>query len=232
MRFSRGPFSHIAVLKAQIQWLPQASHKNGSAAGENASAELRLLRQFELALQAAAGDPNLAIPYWDWEVSGNNSPFTDFLGGDGDNAQGHRVVTGPFAYSTKKFTIRVWDAASGNAGLLREFGTDPTAFLPTPTQVASALTKTPYSPGPNRWEKTVTSIDYGKPSANNIPRATPTCRPPARQDTTWAPRCSSRRPGNPCPGRVRGKSRIRSTPPALAIPTRNAPVAQEGGGCR
>jgi len=114
-----------------------------------------LIRQFELALQSAAGDANMALPYWDWELSGKNSPFTDdFMGGDGDAAQGHRVVSGPFAYIKKKFKIRLWDGTSGDAGLLREFGTDPTAYLPTPTQVASALTKTPYSPGANSWEKT------------------------------------------------------------------------------
>jgi len=63
-----------------------------------------LLRQFELALQSATGDASIAIPYWDWELSGTNNPFTDdFLGGDGDGAQGHRVVSGPFAYATKKF---------------------------------------------------------------------------------------------------------------------------------
>ena len=51
-----------------------------------------LIRQFELALQSAAGDANMALPYWDWELSGKNSPFTDdFMGGDGDAAQGHRV---------------------------------------------------------------------------------------------------------------------------------------------
>src|SRR4051794_16349199 len=45
-----------------------------------------MLRQFELALQAASGDPNMAVPYWNWELSGDNNPFTDdyFLGGDGD----------------------------------------------------------------------------------------------------------------------------------------------------
>jgi len=112
-----------------------------------------LLRQFELELQAVAGDTSIAVPYWNWELSGENNPFTDdFLGGDGDAPQGHRVVSGPFAYSTKKFKIRVWDNKSGNPGLQREFGTDPTAYLPTPAQVASALTKTPYSPGPNSWE--------------------------------------------------------------------------------
>jgi tyrosinase len=111
------------------------------------------LRQFELALQSAVNDPNIAVPYWNWELSGKNNPFTDdFMGGDGDAAQGHRVVSGPFAYATKKFPIRVWDKSTGDAGLLREFGNDPTAFLPTPAQVASALTKIPYSPAPSSWE--------------------------------------------------------------------------------
>lgn len=114
-----------------------------------------MLRQFELALQSAAGDANIAVPYWNWELSGNDNPFTaDFMGGDGDSAQGQRVISGPFAYSTKKFKIRVWDGTSGNRGLLREFGDDSTAYLPPPTQVTSALTKTPYFPGPNSWERT------------------------------------------------------------------------------
>lgn len=114
-----------------------------------------LLRQFELALQSAAHDTSITIPYWDWNLSGANSPFTDdFLGGDGDSAQNHRVISGPFAVEQKKFEIRVWDAISGDPGLLREFGTDPTAFLPTAPDVASALTKTPYSPGPGSWEVT------------------------------------------------------------------------------
>ncbi len=114
-----------------------------------------MLRQFELALQSAAGDATIAIPYWDWELSGTNSPFTnDFMGGDGDVAQGHRVVSGPFAHATNKFKIRVWDAASGNVGLLREFGTDTHSYLPPQTQVASALTTAPYWPGTNSWERT------------------------------------------------------------------------------
>ena len=112
-----------------------------------------MLRQFELALQAAAGNANIAIPYWDWELSGANSPFTDnFMGGDGDAAQGQRVVSGPFAYATKKFKIRIWDQGSGDRGLLRQFGTEPGAHLPTQPEVASVLTRVPYSPGPNSWE--------------------------------------------------------------------------------
>jgi tyrosinase len=118
-----------------------------------------LLRQFELELQSAAGDPTLALPYWNWDLSGTNNPFTDdFLGGDGDAANGDRVTSGPFAATTGSFEIRVWDDTSGDAALLREFGTDPTAYLPTPAQVLSALPKTPYSPGANSWERTCEGI--------------------------------------------------------------------------
>jgi tyrosinase len=114
-----------------------------------------MIRQFELALQVAAGNANLALPYWDWDLSGTNSPFTDdFLGGDGDSAQGHRVVSGPFAYANGQFEIRVWDSTPGDVGLLRDFGAHPTASLPTSADVTSALVKTPYSPGDDSWEKT------------------------------------------------------------------------------
>lgn len=114
-----------------------------------------LLRQFELALQSAAKDKSITVPYWDWNLSGANSPFTDvFLGGNGDSAQNNRVITGPFALGQKNFEIRVWDTLTGDPGLLREFGTDPTAILPTAPDVASALTKIPYSPGPGSWETT------------------------------------------------------------------------------
>ena len=118
-----------------------------------------LLRQFELALQSVMQDDSITIPYWTWDISGLNNPFTDdFLGGDGDNAQNDRVVSGPFAFDQRKFEVRIWDDQSSNnndKGLRREFGSDPTAFLPTShDDVATALKKTPYSPGPGSWETT------------------------------------------------------------------------------
>jgi tyrosinase len=113
-----------------------------------------LLRQFELALQTAANDQNLALPYWDWDISGASNPFTpDFLGGDGDLAQGGQVVTGPFAYATRNFSIQVWDDATGNPALRREFGEDSTSWLPTASEVAAGVAKTPYWPGPSCFER-------------------------------------------------------------------------------
>jgi hypothetical protein len=113
-----------------------------------------LLRQFELALQTAAHDTSITLPYWDWEYSGSNNPFTDdFLGGDGDQAQGGRVTTGPFAYSRGKFAVRIWDEDTGDPGLRREFGDDSTAWLPGLADVSAGLARTPYWPGPNSFER-------------------------------------------------------------------------------
>src|ERR1043166_2627101 len=113
-----------------------------------------MLRQFELALQSAATDPTISLPYWDWDMSGLSIPFTaDFLGGDGDAAQGGRVVIGPFAYATGKFPIRVWDGPTGDPGLRREFGEDATAWLPSASDVAAGVAKTPYWPGPSCFER-------------------------------------------------------------------------------
>ena len=118
-----------------------------------------LLRQFELALQKVANDPTIALPYWDWEMSGASNPFTaNFLGGDGDAADGNRVTTGPFAHGAGKFPIRVWDTAHGDPALRREFGDDASSWLPTPTDVASGLAKTPYSPAPSSFERVAEGV--------------------------------------------------------------------------
>lgn len=112
-----------------------------------------LIRQFELALQNAVNDKSITLPYWDWDVSGASSPFTpDFMGGDGDAAQNHHVVDGPFAPSAGNFPIRVWDDDQSDPALIREFGEDSTSWLPSAADVASAIAATPYSPGPNSWE--------------------------------------------------------------------------------
>lgn len=114
-----------------------------------------LLRQFELALQAAANDTSITIPYWDWSVNGASNPFTpDFLGGDGDAAQHQNVTTGPFAFTGGKFQVRVWDDgdAENSPALRRDLGEEPGTRLPTASDVTSTLAKIPYSPGPSSWE--------------------------------------------------------------------------------
>lgn len=118
-----------------------------------------LLRQFELALQKAATDTSITLPYWDWRYVPLSNPFTDdFLGGDGDASQGGRVISGPFAYSTGNFPIRVWDVSSGDPALLREFGDSSIAWLPNPAQVAAGLATTPYWPSPSSFESTSETV--------------------------------------------------------------------------
>lgn len=113
-----------------------------------------LLRQFELALQAAVNDPSITLPYWNWDFSGANNPFTeDFLGEDGDRDQGDRVTIGPFAYDTGRFEIRVWDEGAGDPGLRREFGDDATSWLPNSSDISAGLARTPYWPGPSSFER-------------------------------------------------------------------------------
>jgi tyrosinase len=118
-----------------------------------------MLRQFELSLQEALKDPTTAIPYWDWDLTGSSTPFTiDFLGGDGDSAQAGRVTTGPFAFGTGQFPIRVWDQNSGDPGLRREFGEDATSWLPNSNQITAGIAKTPYWPGPSSFQRVTEGV--------------------------------------------------------------------------
>lgn len=104
-----------------------------------------LIRQFELALKEASQNPDITLPYWDWQLTGRSNPFTPtFMGGNGDSMQNQRVTTGPFAHSNGMFTIRVWDSAEGDEGLRRSLGEQPDSALPRPEGVISALARTPY----------------------------------------------------------------------------------------
>lgn len=104
-----------------------------------------LIRQFELALKAAANDPSITLPYWDWQLEGRSNPFTaDFMGGNGDNMQNQRVTTGPFSVFNGAFELKVWDDNSGDQGLRRDLGANPEQPLPGPLEVISTLARTPY----------------------------------------------------------------------------------------
>lgn len=110
------------------------------------------LRQFERALQQAANDTRITLPFWDWSLNGPNDPFTQgFMGGNGDSAQDNRITSGPFAAQGGRFEVRVWDLELGDPGLRRDFGAEAGAYLPSADQVTSALTKVPYAPGPDSW---------------------------------------------------------------------------------
>lgn len=100
------------------------------------------LRRFDLDLQGI--DPSVTLPYWDWTV--DNSPTSsvwndDFMGGNGRPSDGV-VTTGPFAGATGN-----WNLAIDGPFLRRRFGISAPA-LPTPADVANALSTTPYDMPP------------------------------------------------------------------------------------
>ncbi|MGN8144322.1 tyrosinase family protein [Pseudomonas sp. 22105] len=110
-----------------------------------------LIRQFELALQAAADDPRITLPYWNWQIGGADNPFTsDFMGGNGDNTQNQLVTSGPFSNNQSPFIVSVWDEGVGDAGLRRNLGA--AGALPSPETVISALNRTSYWMEPGGWE--------------------------------------------------------------------------------
>lgn len=113
-----------------------------------------LIRQFELALQAATDDPSITLPYWNWQLTGADNPFTsNFMGGNGDGTQDQRVTSGPFSRERSDFEVKVWDEGVGNTGLRRDLGA--TGSLPTPEAVISALNLTPY------WREASSETDQG-----------------------------------------------------------------------
>ncbi|WP_432217041.1 tyrosinase family protein [Pseudomonas kribbensis] len=110
-----------------------------------------LIRQFELALQAAVGNNRITLPYWNWQLAGADNPFTsDFMGGNGDNTQDQRVTAGPFSREQSRFEVAVWDEEPGSTGLRRNLGAE--GALPSAETVISALNRTPYWQEPGGWE--------------------------------------------------------------------------------
>lgn len=105
-----------------------------------------LLYQFERDLQAAAGDPNLAIPYWDWSTDQQHDGppwLDDFMGGDGADGP---VTTGPFAGAAN---WRLSLSEDGVDHLVRGFGRVPQfTRLPAPAEVNAVLSLLPYDAAP------------------------------------------------------------------------------------
>jgi tyrosinase len=109
------------------------------------------LLEFEAALRAA--NPSIeGLPYWRWQdeakLNGGDPRRSrlwtaDYLGGDGDPAQGDRVLTGPFA----SWRALIYNNSTGGfvsrstPGLIRLLGRDPkgSTRLPDPAQVADAI---------------------------------------------------------------------------------------------
>lgn len=111
----------------------------------------QLLLELEAALQAASGNPDLGIPYWDWGVDAALSDPKDgvvwdvnFLGGDGDSTRGNAVQTGAFR-AGQWVTVNMMGNPAGP--LMRQLGIE----APRPgsaADIAGAIAATPYDQSP------------------------------------------------------------------------------------
>ena len=108
---------------------------------------------FERDLRNIVGDPNWALPYWDWAADSALPDPTaapvwgnDFAGGNGDPNNNNLVATGPFAFGPAN--PNSWRAVDGNGnplgGLQRAFGADPQGnTLPAVADVSALVTADP-----------------------------------------------------------------------------------------
>jgi tyrosinase len=104
------------------------------------------LRRLEIELQRI--DPGVTIPYWDWTVDRTHNASlwaADFMGGNGEPGS-RRVTTGPFAFSTGRWTLTVLSQDAPGPALRRNFGSP--ASLPTVSRVDTVLRITPYDSPP------------------------------------------------------------------------------------
>jgi tyrosinase len=102
------------------------------------------LYMFENALREVSGDDTIALPYWDWtDPAARKVIFsTSFLSPNGDRAQNHAVVKGPFRKG--KWVLKVRDPKANDplqyTFLSRNIGSWPSVkALPTVAQVNAAL---------------------------------------------------------------------------------------------
>jgi tyrosinase len=111
--------------------------------------------QFESSLSAAANDPNLGLPYWDWATDAGLPDPTqgaiwtdDFMGGSGDPSDNDLVKSGPFAFNPQNpDSWQVIDMDGNPAGgLQRTLGRDET--LPSQQDVDLALSFATYDTDP------------------------------------------------------------------------------------
>jgi tyrosinase len=70
------------------------------------------LRRLEKELQRVSGNPDMGVPYWDWEADGerplaeqldvSSRAVWQMVGGDGTSSLGFMVTTGPFAFDPSR----------------------------------------------------------------------------------------------------------------------------------
>lgn len=113
----------------------------------------QFLFMFENALREVSHDDSIAVPYWDWtDPAARRVIFSDsFMGPDGDRAQNHAVVTGPFRKGT--WVLKVLDPKQNDplqyTFISRNLGKWPgVTALPTASQVNAAMAAPDYDVAP------------------------------------------------------------------------------------
>lgn len=108
---------------------------------------------FENALREVSGK-NITVPYWDWTDPASTAAVfaDDFMGGDGDPAEGFAVTTGPFRRGQWELNVHPiglqW-SASASTHLTRHFGSFPGfTKLPDPETAAWVLARPHYDVAP------------------------------------------------------------------------------------
>lgn len=128
---------------------------------------------FESALKEVSGK-DIAIPYWDWSDPGSVDVVfaPDFMGGNGDPAQGYAVTTGPFQKDS--FVVRIFDTGDIDS-IFDDANTDPnpvpylvrgftifkdsSVVLPSAAEIANTLSISTYDSSP--WDSSVdTAISF------------------------------------------------------------------------
>lgn len=113
-----------------------------------------MLLLLELQLQRVLGEPDVALPYWDWAADGDlaptDQPRTALWAAEGIGGSGAPVPDGPFI--PEAFAVRVESDPFGGLrqterGLQRELAAD-VATLPTTAQVDAALDVPAYDAPP------------------------------------------------------------------------------------
>ncbi len=114
-------------------------------------------RKFVLELERALRrvDESVTVPYWDWtkDRSATAAPWTDDLLGGTGRPYDHQVMTGPFAYSGGRWTLKV--NVTDARFLARDLGRAKRPIaLPTKRDLEWALADPVYDTAP--WNSKVT----------------------------------------------------------------------------
>lgn len=112
-----------------------------------------ILRQFELDLRDASGNPDICVPYWDWPTARQPGdpgwPFVNDLMGGLGTGPNNAVQTGPFAGSTGDWDINVRDVGETHTVLRRASSTSPMSpSLPNAVAARNSLAAQPYDSTP------------------------------------------------------------------------------------